>query len=97
MKPIQTLTFIAWSLLLLPGCGGSAAQQSTTGANPAAVDQGPLNLIDLSVFPRLPDAINPQMKSATLIMYTAPGKPVDAYNKIKKQLIAERWRELPGA
>jgi hypothetical protein len=105
MKSIHRLAYLALSLTLLVGCPQpSPKDQTPPGAspptNPAAkpeVDEGPLNLIDLSVFPRLEGAINPLMKSATLIMYTAPGKPVEAYETIKKQLAAERWRELPGA
>ncbi len=98
MKLISPLLCLAWSFVLFCGCGDTAGKPpSSSTDSTAAVDQGPLNLIDLSVFPRLPDAINPLMKSSTMIMYTAPGKPVDAYNKIKEQLIAERWRELPGA
>lgn len=105
MKTIHSLILFVSTLLLLNGCNPQSANPQATntktlGTNETdapAVDTGPLNLIDLSDFPRLDGAINPLMKSATLIMYTAPGKPIVAYEKLKQQLTAERWRELPGA
>lgn len=97
---IGSSTFATLLFLVLCGCNQAASDPAGNGnaatAGEAAADTGPLNLIDLSVFPRLDGAINPLMKSATMIMYTAPGKPVEAYETIKKQLLAERWRELPG-
>lgn len=105
MKSFHSLAFFSLSLLLFIGCNDPSATQQTspgvtagnTPADAPAGDQGPLNLFDLSVLPRLEGAINPLMKSATMLMYTAPGKPIEAYETIKKQLTAERWRELPGA
>jgi hypothetical protein len=104
MKTIPWLLVLSLLLLQNFGCNDPSAKQqaapgSPTASNPAdaSADEGALNLIDLSVFPRLEGAINPEMKSATMIMYTAPGKPLAAYETIKKQLLAERWRELPGA
>ncbi len=104
MKLIQSLVIFTPSLLLLAGCNQPAANSSPVkpdaaiAASPAApaVDQGPLNLIDLSIFSRLDGATDPLMKSATMVMYVAPGKPVEGYNTIKEQLIAERWQVQPG-
>lgn len=99
---ISSSTYATLLFLTLCGCNQAASDSpagnsGTTTAGESAADTGPLNLIDLSTFERLPGAINPLMKSATMVMYTAPGKPVEAYETIKKQLLAERWRELPGA
>jgi hypothetical protein len=80
-----------------PKVATAAGEPPAKPAAPVVEDQGPLNLIDLSTFERLPEAGNPLMKSATMIMYAAPGDPIEAYRSLKKKLEAQRWREQPGA
>lgn len=98
MSAILRRSYCILFVAFLVGAGGCGASSESGGGNSGgAADDGPLNLVDLATFARLPGAVNPQMKSSTMIMYAAPGDPVAAYETIKKQLQAERWRELPGA
>jgi hypothetical protein len=56
----------------------------------------PFELLDLETFTQLPNAKPPAMRSATLLMYDAPGKAVESYAALKEKLVAAHWRELPG-
>jgi len=96
--------FVCSASLFLFACGcsesapspGDAQARSGPATEATVASEPPFEMLDLETFDRLPDAKPPIMRSATMLMYEAPGKAVECFVVLKEKLAAAHWREIPG-
>ena len=79
-------------------CGSPQAQagKKQSSSSEAATTEEAAKVIDLRTFPRLPGAKSRQPPVLASTSYEASGSVKQGFAFIQKELIAAKWKELPG-
>jgi hypothetical protein len=73
-----------------------SAAEANASSDPATVTQA-AKLIELTTWPLVEGADEPQCRHATCLTYTATGKVPAIFALVKKQLTDQKWKPLPDA